>query len=84
MSEEVQDASRTVPNVIMCAVAGNAILLILVGITLIFCLGDLESALYSPTYQPVIQIFYNATKSRAGTSVMIAVIFVFFLSACVG
>ncbi|KAK3722150.1 hypothetical protein LTR37_002583 [Vermiconidia calcicola] len=84
MSEEVQDASRTVPNVIMCAVAGNAVLLILVGITLIFCLGDLESALYSPTYQPVIQIFYNATKSRAGTTVMISVIIVIFLSACVG
>lgn len=84
MSEETQDASKTIPKVIVWAVAGNALLLLIVGISYIFCLGDVDSALNSDTYQPVIQVFYNATQSKAGTSVMVAVIIVVFMSACIG
>lgn len=84
MSEETNDASRTIPMVVVWAVAANAAMLWIVGITLIFCLGDLDSVLNSTTGQPVIQIFYNATGSVAGTSVMVAVVLVIFLSACVG
>ncbi|KAK3049613.1 hypothetical protein LTR09_009034 [Extremus antarcticus] len=84
MSEEVQDASLTVPRVVMYAVASNAVMLLIVGITYIFCLGDLESVLNTPTYQPVIQVFYNATKSKAGTTVMVSVLIIIFVSACVG
>ncbi|KAI7189309.1 amino acid transporter-like protein [Hortaea werneckii] len=63
MSEEVQDASRTIPAVIIWAVVSNAAMLLLVGITYIFCLGDLDTVLNSATGQPVIQVFYNATGS---------------------
>lgn len=70
--------------VIVWAVASNALMLVLVGITYVFCLGDLTSVLDSSTGQPAIQVFYNATQSVAGTSVMVAVIIVIFLSACVG
>ncbi|KAI7216311.1 amino acid transporter-like protein [Hortaea werneckii] len=63
MSEEVQDASRTIPAVIIWAVVSNAAMLLLVGITYIFCLGDLDSVLNSTTGQPVIQVFYIATGS---------------------
>ncbi|KAI7278009.1 amino acid transporter-like protein [Hortaea werneckii] len=63
MSEEVQDASRTIPAVIIWAVVSNAAMLLLVGITYIFCLGDLNSVLNSATGQPVIQVFYDATGS---------------------
>lgn len=84
MSEETNDASRTIPRVVVWAVAANAAMLWIVGITLIFCLGDLDSVLGTATGQPVIQIFYNATGSIAGTNVMIAVVLVIFLSACVG
>lgn len=68
----------------MWAVGTNAIMLILVGITLVFCIGDLDSVLNSATYQPSIQVFYNATQSVAGTSVIIAVIIIILVSACVG
>lgn len=84
MSEETKDASRTIPLVVVWAVAANAAMLLIVGITFIFCLGDLESVLNSPTGQPMIQVFYNATQSVAGTSVMVAVVIVIFMSACVG
>jgi choline transport protein len=84
MSEETQDASRTIPLVLLWAVGSNAVMLLIVGITYIFCLGDLESVLDSPTGQPVIQVFYNATGSVAGTSIMVAVIIIIFISACIG
>lgn len=84
MSEETNDASRTIPLVVLWAVAANALMLIVVGITFIFCLGDLDSVLNSPTGQPMIQVFYDATQSQAGTGVMVAVVIVVFVSACVG
>ena len=84
MSEEVEDASRTVPNVIVSAVAFNALLLLVVGITYIFCLGDLDSVLDTETGQPVIQVFFNATKSHAGTTVMVVYIILTLLAAGVG
>lgn len=59
-------------------------MLLIVGITFIFCLGDLDSVLNTPTGQPVIQVFYNATQSVAGTSIMVVVIIIILLSACVG
>lgn len=84
MAEETNDASRTIPLVVVSAVVANAAMLLTVGWTLIFCLGDLGSVLNSATGQPVIQIFYNATGSVAGTCVMVAVVLVIFLSACIG
>lgn len=84
MSEEVQDASRTIPAVIIWAVVSNAAMLLLVGITYIFCLGHLDTVLNSATGQPVIQVFYDATGSVAGTCVMVAVVLLVFLTACIG
>ena len=84
LSEETHDASLTLPRVIIWAVVGNVVLLLLVGITYIFCLGEIESALYSDTYQPVIQVFYDATGSKAGATVMTVVVCIVLLSACIG
>ena len=84
MSEETNDASKTIPLVVLWSVVGNAIMLLVVGITFIFCLGGLESVLNSPTGQPMIQVIYNATQSVAGTSVMAAVVIIVLMSACVG
>ena len=84
MSEETKDASRTIPLVVVWAVASNALMLIVVGWTYIFCLGDLDSVLNSETGQPMIQVFYNATRSHVGTSIMVVVVIVIFISAGVG
>ncbi|KAK4966431.1 hypothetical protein LTR42_011594 [Elasticomyces elasticus] len=39
-------------------------------VTLIFTLGDLDDLVASPTGWPFLQLFYNTTKSYAGTDVM--------------
>ena len=43
-------------------------------LTFCFCIGDIDSAISTPTGQPYIQVFYNATGSRAGTTVMVVLI----------
>ncbi|KAK5130535.1 hypothetical protein LTR08_001965 [Meristemomyces frigidus] len=83
MSEEVQDASRVIPKTIMWSVVPNAIMAFTMGITFIFCLGDLNSVLESPTGQPFIQVFYNATGRYAGTTVMTIIFIIMLTSSCI-
>jgi len=52
-------------------------------VTLCFTLGDIENILNTPTYQPFIQVFYNATRSYAATSVMVAIVLILLVSCCV-
>ena len=41
-------------------------------IAILFTLGDPETALATPTGYPIIQVLYGATKSKAGTTVIMA------------
>jgi len=81
MSEEIRDASITLPRAIMGSVILNVTLVFTVIITICFTLGDPDDVLASPTGYAFIQIFYNATNSLAGTSVMTFII-IFMLSVC--
>ncbi|TKA62774.1 hypothetical protein B0A55_13003, partial [Friedmanniomyces simplex] len=84
LSEETEDASWTIPQVLLAAVGSNTVMLLAVGITYIFCLGDLDSVLNTSTYQPVIQVLFNTTQNHAGTTIITLVIIIILLSACVG
>lgn len=53
------------------------------GVTLIFTLGDINSILATPTFQPFIQVFFNATQSFAATNAMTAVVIVLLVSCCI-
>jgi len=52
-------------------------------ITYCFTLGDPGAILDTATGYPMIQAFYNATNSKAGTSIMVAVIVVNVTSSCI-
>ncbi|KAK0971669.1 hypothetical protein LTR54_017732 [Friedmanniomyces endolithicus] len=82
MSEEIEDASLTLPKAIIWSVAPNAVLGLLMIVTLAFTAGDVPSILHSATGQPFIQMFFNATQSHAGTTVMAAIIVVLLCSCC--
>ncbi|KKY39851.1 putative amino acid transporter [Diaporthe ampelina] len=82
MSEETVDASRIIPIAITWSVAYNVVTLFIIGTALIFCLGNVESLLNTRTGQPSIQLFYNATQSYAGSSVMAAIL-VILVECCV-
>jgi choline transport protein len=49
-------------------------------VTLIFTLGDINSILATPTFQPFIQVFFNATQSYAATNAMTAIVIILLVS----
>ncbi|KAH8602283.1 amino acid transporter-like protein [Bisporella sp. PMI_857] len=83
MSEEIQDASITLPKAIMWSVIPNAVLGFLMAVTIIFTLGDVDSVLYTATFQPFIQLFYNATGSYAATNAMTSIVIILLVSCCI-
>ncbi|KAK0925344.1 hypothetical protein LTR57_004995 [Friedmanniomyces endolithicus] len=70
MSEETKDATRAMPRSIMWAAYVNGFLGIIMAITMMFTLGDLDEILQTPTGYPFIQVFFNATNSNVGTTLM--------------
>ena len=83
MSEEIKDASITLPRAIMLAAGVNGSLGFVMVITFCFTLGNVLDILETPTGYPFIQVFYNATRSNVGTSVMTAILIVNITSACI-
>ncbi|KAK5955890.1 hypothetical protein OHC33_003532 [Knufia fluminis] len=69
MSDEVKDAQKKVPLAMVYSVIINGAMAFSFIIVLLFCLGDLEETLNTPTGYPIIQVVYNATGSKAATSV---------------
>ncbi|KAK4497668.1 hypothetical protein PRZ48_010321 [Zasmidium cellare] len=83
MSEEVKDASKVIPPAILGGMWTNAVLMLVVGVTFIFTMGDTEAILESPIGVPFIQSYLNATGSYAATNIVTVFIIVMLISACV-
>lgn len=83
MAEEIKDASLVLPRAIMTAATVNGSMGFIMTITFCYTLGSALDIIDSPTGYPFIAMFYNATKSTAGTSVMTAIIIVNMTSACI-
>jgi amino acid transporter len=74
MTEEMKNASKEAPkaiviSVIMGAVTGFGFLL-----TLCFCIVDINETANSSTGVPVIQIFYDSTRSKVGACFLASMI----------
>ncbi|KAL2404101.1 putative amino-acid permease [Exophiala dermatitidis] len=74
MSEELRDASKVLPRSMIATTIANGAMGWIILITFCFTLGNLDEVIYSPTGQPYIAVFYNATKSYAGASVLSALV----------
>lgn len=82
IGEEVRRASTTVPRVMIINVVVSGIMAFGMVLTLLFCVGDIDAALGTPTGYPIIQIFYQATGSTKGATVMMsAIIIISFCSS---
>lgn len=84
MAEEVSHASVNVPRCMVGAVLLNGILGIATCIAIAFTTGDLAADLASPTGYDFIPMFFNATKSIAGSSVMTAILAALVICASFG
>ena len=67
----------------MWGVGLNALLGYIGVITLCFCITDPTTLLDSSTGFPFIELFYNVTKSYAGTDIMTAIIIVTLVAAVI-
>lgn len=68
-----------ITSIMLNGVMGFALL-----IALLFCLGDINAALQSPTGFPFIEIFVQATNSNGGATGMTAIIIVLMGAAAIG
>ncbi|KAF2088439.1 amino acid transporter-like protein [Saccharata proteae CBS 121410] len=66
LAEEIVDAPRTIPRSMLASVMLNGILGWAMVIAVLFCIGNLEAALNTPTGYPIIEIFLQATGSVGG------------------
>jgi choline transport protein len=83
MTENAKDASKTIPVSLMTAFGTNAFLAFIMAITLIFCVDDVNAVTAETSLTPFVVIFYNSTKSKAGTVVMVLPVIITFWSALV-
>ncbi|PYH65005.1 amino acid permease [Aspergillus vadensis CBS 113365] len=84
MSEEVVNASVIVPWCMIATIMLNGVLGFAMVLAFLFCVGDLDAALDSATGYDFIEVFFNATKSHAGTSVMSAIVIALTICASFG
>ncbi|OKP10549.1 Choline transport protein [Penicillium subrubescens] len=84
MSEEITNAATAVPTSIMLSVLINGSLGFGMLLAMLFCLGDVESALQSPTGYPFMAIFLQATGSVPGTAVMSSIVTTMGITTSVG
>lgn len=84
LAEELRDAAWVLPRAMVATSLINYALGFVMTVTIMSNLGNDVSAVLSTRFgQPWIQVLYNATGSKAGTSVMTAVVWVLLLFCCV-
>ena len=83
MAEEIKNASTIVPYSLIAGITLNGFLGFGMLLAVLFCLGDLDAAENSSTGYPFMEIFIQATRSAAGSSVMITIITVLQICATV-
>ncbi|KAL4925686.1 putative GABA permease [Aspergillus undulatus] len=84
MSEEIENATVVVPRSILLSVLINGCLGFGMLLALLFCLGDINAALESPTGYPFMHIFLHGTGSRGGAAAMAAIVIVVCICSSTG
>ena len=84
MAEEIDNAALNIPRAIFTSMTMNGLLGFAMMLTILFCLGDVESVLESATGYPFIQIFYNGVGSIAGATAMAAVVLCLTWACAIG
>jgi amino acid transporter len=65
----------------IAAVVMNSVMMFAFMITVMFCIGDLDQVANTPTGLPIIEVYYEATKSVQATNLLvIMIVLVIFIS----
>jgi choline transport protein len=52
-------------------------------VTFCFCLGDVDTILSNPDIMPFVQVFFIATNSHVGTSIMTGILIILTICGCI-
>ncbi|KAI9702962.1 MAG: hypothetical protein M1836_008176 [Candelina mexicana] len=84
MSEEIDNAAVNVPRAILTTMLLNGLMGFAMVLAVLFCLGDIDRVIKSPTGFPFIQVFYDGTDSKAGATVMTSLVLGLLWCAVIG
>lgn len=84
LAEEVSNAALNIPRAILGAMLINGAVGFAMMVTVLYCLGDVDSVLNTKTGFPFIQIFSNSVGNVAGATVMSAVVLALTWSCSIG
>lgn len=84
LAEEVSNAAVNIPKAIIGAMLINGTVGFAMMVTILYCLGDVDSVLNSRTGFPFIQIFFNSVGNVAGATVMAAVVLTLTWACSIG
>jgi len=84
LAEEVSNAAVNIPKAIIGAMLINGAVGFAMMVTILYCLGDVDSVLNSRTDFPFIQIFFNSVGNVAGATVMAAVVLTLTWACSIG
>lgn len=76
LSEELKDASYSLPRAMITAALINYILGFVTTVTLMCNLGDISTALKDPSGQPYVAVIYEVTGSKAATIVLVIIMII--------
>lgn len=74
MCEEIRNASTVVPQTMIASLMINGLLAFGMLVAVLFCMGDVTAAVQNPTGYPFIEIFTQATESKAGATAMTSIV----------
>jgi amino acid transporter len=83
-AEEIHNAAVIVPWSMVTTIMLNGVLGFAMLIAVLFCLGNVQNAMNTPTNYPFIEIFQQATNSLSGATAMTAVLVALDIFAAVG
>lgn len=84
MSEEIQNPSVNVPRSMMTGITLNGFLGFGMLLAVLFCLGDVDAALQTPTGYPFIEIFQQAVGTIGGATAMTTIVVALGICGTIG
>lgn len=83
MSEEIKNATTAVPRAMVFSILLNGLMGVGMMLAVLFCLGDVEKVLESPTGHPFMAVFEQAVGVNGGALTMSALIGVLAILATI-
>jgi amino acid transporter len=74
MAEETREAGVVVPRSIWWSFVVNILPTLIVLVTYVFCIGDLDTTLSAPTGYPVVSVFQQSTGNAGATALTIVML----------